>query len=61
MHNPPLASFDHDANEREELLVYEDLFHSTNIGIHTGIVDGLNKDNITHNETTMVKLTKRFG
>ena len=50
MDNPPLASFDRDANENEELLVLEVLFHSTIIGIHT---DGLNKDNITKSQTTM--------
>ena len=56
----PLASFDHDVNEREELLVHEDLFHSSNIGIELGF-PGLNKDNITKNETTIAKLTKRLG
>ena len=33
--NPPLASFDQDANENEELLILEDLFHSTTKGIRT--------------------------
>ena len=56
--NPPLASFDHDANENEELLVLEVLFHSTIIGIHT---DGLNKDNITRNQTTIDNSPKDLG
>ena len=52
MDNPPLASFDQDANDNEELLVLEDLFHSTIIGIHIEEFFGLNKDNITKYETT---------
>ena len=58
MDNPPLASFDRDANENEELLVLEVLFHSTIIGIHT---DGLNKDNITRNQTTIDNSPKDLG
>ena len=40
---------------------HEHLFYSTNIGIELGFQDGLNKDNITKNETTIDKLTKRLG
>ena len=56
--NPPLASFDQDANENEELLVLEDLFYSTIIGIH---IEGLNKDNITNHKTTIDNSPKELG
>ena len=59
--NPPLASFDQDANDNEELLVLEDLFHSTIIGIHIEEFFGLNKDNITKYETTNANSPKDLG
>ena len=34
MDNPPLASFDQDANDKEELLVLEDFIPFQTIGIH---------------------------
>ena len=47
LYNPPLSKSDDDANEREEVQVYEHLFDSSNIGVETGS----NKDNSKKYET----------
>ena len=44
MDNPPLASFDQDANDKEELLILED-FIPFQYHRHSYIRYGLNKDN----------------
>ena len=57
LYNPPLSKSDDDANEREEVLIHEHLFDSSNIGVETGS----NKDNSKIDETNITGLTKRLG
>ena len=57
LYNPPLSKSDDDANEREEVLIHEHLFDSSNIGVETGS----NKDNNKIDETINNNLTKRLG
>ena len=61
LYNPPLSKSDDDANEREEVQVYEHLFDSSNIGVETGFETGSNKDNSKIDETNITGLTKRLG
>ena len=57
LYNPPLSKSDDDANEREEVLIHEHLFDSSNIGVETGSI----KTIVNKNETSVTGLTKRLG